>query len=266
MSKASSVAPANMDSTFDVEKPGLALKLFGRLIDLSEHLNRKHSLVGNQPVFGNEVFPWAAELEAHWQDIRRELDGVLPYRASLPNFQDVCADVGNIQTDDQWKTFFLYGYGVASERNCARCPRTVELLKRIPGVQTAFFSILSPGKHIPAHRGPYNGVLRYHLGLLVPEPRERCRIRIDSGFHHWEEGRSLIFDDSYNHEVWNDTSGLRAVLFVDFLRPTGFPANFIQKAIVKMAKWTPFIKASQDRHEKWEQKFYQDGEPIRDDV
>ena len=60
---------------------------------------------------------------------------------------------------------------------------------------TSFFSILSPGKHIPAHRGAWNGILRLHLGLMVPEPRERVRIRIGNDFYSWREGEALIFDD-----------------------------------------------------------------------
>ena len=98
--------------------------------------------------------------------------------------------------------------------NAARCPETMKALGKIPGLSTAFFSILSPGKHIPPHRGAYNGVLRLHLALQVPEPRDLVRIRIARQICHWEEGKCLIFDDTFNHEVWNDTAGYRVVLFV----------------------------------------------------
>ena len=81
------------------------------------------------------------------------------------------------------------------------------------------FSILEPGKRLPPHRGPYNGVLRLHLGLLIPEPRERAAIRVGPEQHHWTEGRVLIFDDAYEHEAWNETEQVRVVLFVDFERP-----------------------------------------------
>jgi len=84
-------------------------------------------------------------------------------------------------------------------------------------MKTAFFSILSPDKHIPAHKGPFNGVLRYHLELIIPEPKEKCRIRVHDQFNEWDEGKSLIFDDTYEHEVCNDTDGFRVVLFVDFI-------------------------------------------------
>ena len=62
------------------------------------------------------------------------------------------------------------------------------------GMKTAMISILSPRKHILDHRGPYKGVLRYHLALMIPEPREACRIRVDDEFRHWDEGKSLLFE------------------------------------------------------------------------
>ena len=58
---------------------------------------------------------------------------------------------------------------------------------------------------MPAHKGPFNGVLRYHLGLIIPEPKEKCRIRVHDQFNEWDEGKSLIFDDTYEHEVWKMT-------------------------------------------------------------
>jgi len=73
--------------------------------------------------------------------------------------------------------------------NAQRCPETMRLLGRIPGMKTAFFSILSPHKHIPAHRGAFNGILRLHLALLVPGPREQVRIRIGNEFRHWTRAR-----------------------------------------------------------------------------
>ena len=95
---------------------------------------------------------------------------------------------------------------------------------------TAMFSILSPRKHILDHRGPYKGVLRYHLGLIVPEDAEACRIRVGEDIRHWEEGESMIFDDTFNHEVWNDTDETRVVLFVDVLRPLPSPESQINRA------------------------------------
>ena len=93
---------------------------------------------------------------------------MLERRDALPNFQDISTDQATITDDDRWKTYFLYGFGFRSDANCARCPETARLVAAVPGMQTAMFSILAPGKHIPEHNGPYKGVIRYHLGIKVP--------------------------------------------------------------------------------------------------
>jgi len=101
----------------------------------------------------------------------------MKFRTELPNFHDIVTEIKPISSDDNWKTYFLAGYGIESEQNCKRCPETARILKKIPGMKPLFFSILSPDKHILAHKGPFNGVLRYHLGLIIPEPKEKCRIQ-----------------------------------------------------------------------------------------
>ena len=106
-------------------------------------------------------------------------------------------------------------------------------------MNTAMFSILSPGKYIPPHRGPYKGVLRYHLGLMVPEPEGICRIRLGNDIRAWKEGKSLIFDDSHEHEVWNDSDSYRVVLFVNFARPTVFPFSMVNRSILWMRSFRP---------------------------
>lgn len=231
-------------------------KTLAAFIDLVEKLLIKFSINGNPPIYENSRFPWAGEIESEWKTVRQELDTVMQRREELPSFHEIMSEVRTITQDDQWKTFFLAGYGLESDENCRRCPETARLLKKIPGMKTAFFSILSPNKHIPPHRGPYNGVLRYHLGLIVPEPKEKCRIRIHKQTTHWEEGGSLIFDDSFNHEVWNDTGGHRAVLFVDFERPVKFPINLLNKLLLNAAIFSPLIREAQENQKQWEKRFY----------
>jgi aspartyl/asparaginyl beta-hydroxylase (cupin superfamily) len=135
------------------------------------------------------------------------------------------------------------------------CPRTAALMREIPGMKTAMFSILSPRKHILDHRGPYKGVLRYHLGLIVPRDAEACRIRVGDDIRHWDEGKSMIFDDTFDHEVWNDTDDTRVVLFVDFLRPMPEPDSRINRAIIRAIGFSPFIQDARKRHEDWERRF-----------
>ena len=125
-----------------------------RLLQLLERLIVRASLVPTTPFLDPAIFPWVHTLEANWKTIRAELDDVLTYRDQLPNFQDISTDQESITDDDRWKTFFFFGYGFKSDANCARCPETARLLEQVPGMTTAFFSILSPRKHIPDHRGP----------------------------------------------------------------------------------------------------------------
>ena len=226
-----------------------------RLLQLLERLIVRASVVPTTPFLDPSNLPWTGFLEDNWKTIRRELDEVLTYREQLPNFQDISTDQASITDDDRWKTFFFYGYGFKSETNCARCPETTRLLEQVPGMTTAFFSILSPHKHIPDHRGPYKGVLRYHLAVMVPEPREACRIRVDHEYAHWEEGKSLLFDDSYEHEAWNDSDGIRVVLFMDVLRPLKPPVRQLNNFVIKAISRSPYVGDAKRRHLNWEQKF-----------
>jgi aspartyl/asparaginyl beta-hydroxylase (cupin superfamily) len=226
-----------------------------RVLAPVERFIGKRSLVGEATFFENELFPWIAEIEANWTTIRDELGLVLEDRDALPNFQDISKDQIEITDDDNWKTFFLFGYGFEAKLGTEMCPQTAALMRRIPGMTTAMFSILSPHKHILDHRGPYKGVLRYHLGLIVPRDAQACRIRVGEDFRHWEQSESMIFDDTYNHEVWNDTDETRVVLFVDVLRPLPSPWSQINRAIVKAIGYSPFVLDAKRNQEAWERRY-----------
>lgn len=226
-----------------------------RVLAPIERFIGRRSLVGDERFFPLERFPWVNHIEGNWQVIREELEGVLEDRDALANFQEISKDQIQITDDDRWKTFFLYGYGFEAELGVRMCPRTAALMREIPGMTTAMLSILSPGKHILPHRGPYKGVLRYHLGLVVPDDREACRIRVGEEIRHWEEGKSMIFDDTFEHEVWNDTGETRVVLFVDVLRPLPFPESLINKLIVKAIAISPFIQDAKRNQRAWERRY-----------
>jgi beta-hydroxylase len=237
-------------------RPSRLTRLFMRGVALVERLNRGHAKLGNQCIFSTEEFPWATKLEREWRTIRRELDFVLLRKDELPNVQDITVDAASITHDDRWKMFLFTAYGVRSARNCDLCPQTWRIVQRIPGLRTAMFSILAPGKRIPPHRGPYNGVLRLHLGLMVPEPRDRVGIRIGPELRHWQEGQALIFDDAYEHEAWNETAHERVVLFIDFAKPLSFPANALNHLLLNLAVFTPFLREGNANLRRWEQRFH----------
>jgi beta-hydroxylase len=238
------------------EKAGdLALETGARALQGLGRWIAKSSLVETTPFLSTNTFPWIADMEAGFPAIRKELDEVLAHQADLPNFQDISTDQATITDDDRWKTYFFYGYGFKSEANCTRCPETTRLIESVPGMKTAFFSILAPHKHIPPHCGPWKGVLRYHLALMVPEPTEKCGIRVDTEIAHWTEGKSLLFDDSYEHEAWNDTDGTRVVLFMDVVRPLKSPASYVNSAVIKAVSVSPYIQDAKQRHSDWEKEF-----------
>lgn len=204
----------------------------------------------NVTFFEPDSYPWVAPVEAEWHAIRKELDALLVRRDEIPNFQDLSEKQKVLTEGDQWKTFFLYGYGLEAEENCKRCPETVRILKRIPNMKSAMFSILAPKKHIPPHRGMWKGMLRYHLGLIIPGPKGSCRIRVGKEIRTWEEGKSLVFDDSHEHEVWNDSDSYRVVLFVDVLRPVIFPLSLVNRTVVWITARTDSIAVLMDRARK----------------
>src|SRR5208282_4694374 len=233
----------------------LTISLGERILAPIERFIGKRSLVGDATFFAPERFPWVAHIESNWHVIREELEGVLEDHEGLPNFQDISKDQIEITDDDRWKTFFLYGFGFEAKLGVEMCPRTAALMREIPGMTTAMFSILSPHKHILDHRGPYKGVLRYHLGLIVPREAQNCRIRVGEDIRHWEEGQSMIFDDTYNHEVWNDTDETRVVLFVDVLRPLPSPFSQLNSLIVKAIGYSPFVLDAKRNQEAWEKRY-----------
>jgi beta-hydroxylase len=244
------------DGIQPMTRPSLLPRLFLAIVARVERLNVKYAKLGNPRVYDNAMFPWAAEIEGEWQTIRGELNHILLRTEDLPSVQDISTDAVSITQDRGWKMFLLVAYGVKSEPNIRLCPETWRIVQKIPGLKTAMFSIFEPGKRLPPHRGPYNGVLRLHLGLIVPEPRDQSAIRVGPQVCHWQEGRALIFDDAYEHESWNGTKSARVVLFVDFVKPLRLPANCLNWLLLKLAVFTPFIRESYQNLRDWEQRFY----------
>ncbi|MEO0409130.1 MAG: aspartyl/asparaginyl beta-hydroxylase domain-containing protein [Cyanobacteria bacterium P01_A01_bin.135] len=233
----------------------MVVKRLEKMVPQIEKMVPTYSKVGESVFFTKEQFPWAALLEENWTTIRRELDAVLERVDDLPNFQDISKRQYRIANDNRWKTYFFKAFGFRAEGNCRRCPETAALLEQIPGLKVAFFSILAPGKHIPRHRGKHKGLIRYHLGLKVPEPAEQCYIQVDDQIAYWQEGESLIFDDTYYHEVWNNTDGYRAVLFLDIIRPMRFPLSLVNWLVCRLVAASPIVQDARRSHDAWEEKF-----------
>jgi ornithine lipid ester-linked acyl 2-hydroxylase len=217
----------------------------------------RQSLIPLDPVLPADSFDWIAELDVNWEVIAGEAQQVLGL--CLPSLHQIAEDQRTIDLDENWKAFFLYGFGIRDANNCARCPETAALVSRVPGLVTAFFSILGPGKHIPAHRGAYRGIIRYHLGLIIPRESYKCRMRIGEEVYCWREGESIVFDDTYEHEVWNETDEVRVVLFIDVVRPLRFPASALNRTLIAAARHSPVVRRARRRQMEWD---YHDRPPI----
>lgn len=215
----------------------------------------RQSLIGDKPFFDKTLFPWTPALENNWRAMRTELDQVLLLREHLQSFHELSPDQQRISKGNNWKTFPFYGFGNPLTENCQRCPETARALAQIPGLQNAWFSILAPGYHIPAHRGVFKGVVRCHLALLVPEKRERCVIRVANEIHPWEEGQCMFLDDTFDHEVWNNTDQERVVLFIDFKRPLRLPGRLLNQMLLRAIQLTAYVKDARKSQAAWEERF-----------
>jgi len=178
-------------------------------------------------------FPWLDTIEAATDDIRAELVTVLaegqaalePY-ISLPEAMplDQWRELNNSR---RWGVYFLWREGVAIPEHIARCPRTVAALEAwprcdVPGCgPTAVFSILDAKTRIPGHTGVTNTRLTVHLPLIIPPG---CGFRVGAEVREWHPGKAFVFDDTIEHEAWNDSDVPRAVLILDIWSP------FVSKA------------------------------------
>jgi len=163
-------------------------------------------------------FPEHKIIEQNWQVIYNEINQIIE-QSAIPEFHDIDAGQAFISNNDKkaWNVFVLKLYGFWISKNAEKCPKTREIFKDWNHVKTINFSILAPGKYIPPHRGPYRGILRYQIALEVPRNGE-CYIIVGGKRHYWKAGQSVLFDDTYMHEVHNKTDERRIALLLDVKR------------------------------------------------
>jgi aspartyl/asparaginyl beta-hydroxylase (cupin superfamily) len=178
--------------------------------------------------FPPEYFPWFATLEAKTGEIRAELLAVLdaPGETLRPYIAFEAGQAVNqwaeLNHNRRWSAFFFWEDGVRHDANCARCPATSRLLESLPLLDlpgkgpTAMFSILEPGTRIPPHTGSNNVRAIVHLPLVVPDG---CGFRVGAETRRVEAGKAWAFDDTIEHEAWNDSGAPRAILILDTWNP-----------------------------------------------
>ncbi|HEX8621345.1 MAG TPA: aspartyl/asparaginyl beta-hydroxylase domain-containing protein [Allosphingosinicella sp.] len=169
-------------------------------------------------------FPWLAEIEAAAETIRGEFDALIESEAAelVPYIQypdDVpLRQWESLNRSRSWTAVHLLQNGNRIERNARHCPATMALLARLPqpdvpgASPNAMFSLLAPRTRIPAHTGVANTRLVCHLPLIVPPG---CGFRVGAETRPWEPGRAFVFDDTIEHEAWNDSGELRVVFIFD---------------------------------------------------
>ena len=194
------------------------------------------------PVFPNsvmmEVFPDISKLEASWMDIRDEArtlirDGARP----VPGWKFLGQDRDFFKG---WSTVSLRFLGVQNEQAKALCPKTSEILADSERIPTVMVSVMAPGKVVPLHTGPFKGILRVHLGLDVPDGE--CFIVVGGVKTYWKNGGAVMFDETYPHEVHNQTSEPRMVLFIDIKRPMVSPiTRWARDSLLMMMRYSPHI-------------------------
>ena len=195
------------------------------------------SAVPNKPVLDVKQFPDLDPLQQNWETIRDEARRL--YEGGHIQISKSYNDLAfNTFFKRGWKRFYLKWYGDFFPSALDLCPRTVELVKSIPSVNAALFTLMPGKSKLGEHRDPFAGSLRYHLGLMTPNSDD-CRIYIDGNPYSWRDGQAILFDETYVHSVNNDTDRDRIILFCDVARPIRNPIirainRFVTNHIVKI--------------------------------
>jgi beta-hydroxylase len=202
------------------------LKFFRQLINHSTFIAPLNALmylfskVPNKPFQNVREFPALTVLSDNWQIIRAEAQQLVA--AGYIKVAENNNDLGfNSFFKRGWKRFYLKWYQNFLPSAELLCPATVALLKQIPGIHGAMFTLLPRGGQLKPHRDPYAGTLRYHLGLITPND-ESCRIYVDGEPYHWRDGESVLFDETFIHSAKNDSDIDRIILFCDVERPLNY--------------------------------------------
>lgn len=182
--------------------------------------------LGASAYLDRSKFDWIEALEADTDAIRAELMRLLPDSAGRERVFDSEAleqvHLRGLDVPPSWTGYYFYRHGQRREDNCAACPDTARALDRLPLVHVrehgpeVLYSVFTPGTHLLPHRGVTNTRLVGHLPLIVPED---CALNVGGEVHHWQPGKVVVFDDTYEHEAWNRSKQTRVVMIFDVWHP-----------------------------------------------
>ncbi|HGM7198511.1 MULTISPECIES: aspartyl/asparaginyl beta-hydroxylase domain-containing protein [Serratia] len=188
------------------------------------------------------LFPDAERFTAQWRQIREEALTVAHDLHNIPRFHEIMIQQESISANDarDWRMFIMKAYGQPIDRNLARCPTLAALIASSPDVLSASLSFLAPGKQVPPHRGPFRGILRGYLVLDMPKRADgvpAAVLKVDGREYRLHEGEFMLWDDTFEHEVWNDSAQVRTVLLLDIRRrdmPGGL--RLLSSAIIALVR------------------------------
>lgn len=186
--------------------------------------------VDTPPVLdAGRYFPHAHLFTDNWEAIRDDALAVRGKIERVPLFHEIMRAQKEISDNDgrDWRMFVMKAYGAEITGNLESCPTMASILAQCPEVLSASFSLLAPGKHIPPHRGPFRGIMRFHVGLSMPRNSEGklgATLWVDGVPHLLDNGDSMLWDDTFTHEVLNATDDVRIALLLDVWRPN-MPAD-----------------------------------------
>lgn len=186
-------------------------------------------------------FDWIPTVEAAFEDIRSEAGGLLAEQAEFGAYLTAdgsrpAYDLHGLKNSEDWGAFYLWYNGESVKENQARCPKTTEVMENLPLVfsgkrcPNVLFSRLKPGSRIPPHHGMINTRLICHLPLIVPR---RCGFRVGNDVREWVPGKVWLFDDTVEHEAWNDSDEDRILLIFEVWKPglTDSEKNFMTRLL-----------------------------------
>ena len=205
------------------------------------------------PAIMHDVSNWFPEnhiLKNNWRIMRDEALNIYN-NYEMKKMHEVSSVFDRLsKATGKWKGFILKWYADDVKQAELLAPKTLSIIRKIPKLRACMFSLLEPNMTIPLHKGPYKGSLRYHLGLKIPKDRRNCFIKVDGKNYHWTDGEDIVFDDTYNHCVFNNTNEIRIVLFCDFDRPMIEPLNSINAFLNSNASIGSWIRDVNNTAEK----------------
>jgi aspartate beta-hydroxylase len=199
-------------------------------------------IIGPPVLEPDQHFPAGERFAQAWRTIRDEAMAVATQLANVPRFHEIMPEQTAISANDgkDWRMFIIKAYGVEVPENQLRCPALAAIVAAAPEVLSASFSFMAPKKHIPAHRGPFRGVLRFYLALSMPQladGRPGAVLKVADREYRLRDGEFMLWDDTYPHEAWNESDRVRAVLLLDVWRP-GMPADMelFSRALISIVR------------------------------